>query len=292
MDLNSLRLFVEAAQAGSLSEAARRTGVPLPTLSRRVRALEDELGTRLLDRSTRGLQLTHAGARLFADADPALVLLSQAEQRLHDAGGVSGTLRISVPPHFEPLWPILEDFRDRFPHVRFDVFVTDRRVDLVADGIDVVIRVGEGGHESYVGRTLARYRHKLVAAPSLVAGVLLGSPEDLLQFDCACWRGSGAPAWRLGEETVRLDPILTTNDYQHLLQLAVRGRAVTEAPPFLVHELLRDGHLVEVLPHLPLPRQAVRVLVTDTRLLSPLVRQFLDVVAKAAPGALDPPLRD
>ncbi len=183
---------------------------------------------------------------------------------------------------------MLQAFRDRFTQVRFDVFVTDRRVDLVADGVDVTIRVGEGGHGGYRGRTVARYRHRLVAAPSTMEAVTLDRPEDLLLLGCACWRSAGAPTWQLGDTTLQLDPILTTNDYQHLLHLAASGRVVTEAPPFLVHPLLESGALVEVLPDHPLPSQAVRALVADTRLLSPLVRQFLDFTAEAAPALLDP----
>lgn len=288
MDLNSVRLFVAAAQAGSLSEAARRTGVPLPTLSRRMRSLEDELGARLLERSTRGLTLTDAGARLLESADPALALLAQAEQRLHDTAGVSGRLRVSLPPHFEPLWHAFQEFGQRHARVRFDIFVTDRRVDLVADGVDVAIRVGDGGHSSYVGRTLARYRHRLVAAPALLEGVVVERPEDLIRLDCACWRSAVSPSWLLGDTTLSVDPLVSTNDYQHLLHLAVGGRVVTELPPFIAHGPLARGQLVEVLPGYPLPLQSVRALVADTRLLSPLVRQFLDFVAATSSRALDP----
>jgi len=175
MDLNALELFVAAAEAGSLSAAARRTRVPLPTLSRRVRKLEDDLGVRLLERGPHGLALTPAGTQLLAEATPALATLSQAEQRLYDSSGVAGTLRVSIPPHFEPMQFVFSEFCRRYPAVRLDVFVTDRRVDLVADGIDVVVRVGEGGYSSYVGRTLARYRHRVVGAPSLLPWPLRSS---------------------------------------------------------------------------------------------------------------------
>ncbi len=288
MDLNAVRLFVEAARAGSLSEAARRTRVPLPTLSRRVRSLEDELGARLLERSANGLSLTEAGRRLFADVEPALARLTHAEEALHGALGVSGTLRVSLPPHFEPLWSVLRSFRERHPAVRFDVFVTDRRVDLVADGVDVAIRVGDGGHSSYVGRTLATYRHRLVAAPVLLERIAITRPADLLRVDCACWRTTAAPSWRLGSTTLALEPVLATNDYQHLLHLAATGQVVTEVPPFLARDALERGELIEVLPDFPMPRQTARALVADARLLSPLVRSFLDFVAEEGPPALDP----
>lgn len=287
MDVNALELFVAAASAGSLSQAARRTGVPLPTLSRRVRALEDDLGVRLLERGPQGLALTAAGAQLLADIGPALATLAQAAQRLSDSSGVAGTLRVSVPPHFAPIRSVFAEFGRRHPAVRFDVFVADRRIDLVADGVDVALRVGEGGHRSYVGRTLTRYRHRLVAAPSLLRGFRVEGPADLRALPCACWRTGGPAAWTLADERIDLDPVLVTNDYDHLLHLAISGQVVTEVPPFMARDPLRDGRLIDVLPGLPLPLQAVRLLVVDTRALSPLVRRFLDFAAGAVAEALD-----
>lgn len=287
MDLNALQLFVAAASSGSLSQAARRMGVPLPTLSRRVRALEDELGVRLLERGARGLALTRAGTQLLSDAAPALVTLAQARQRLSDASGVAGTLRVSIPPHFQPIRPVFAEFGRRYPAVRFDVFVADRRVDLIADGIDVVLRVGEGGHRSYVGPTLTRYRHRVVAAPSLLRRARIERPADLRGLPCACFRTGGPSEWTLSDERIDLDPVLVTNDYEHLLYLALGGHAVTEVPPFMAREPIREKRLVEVLPDFPLPLLTIRLLVADTRALSPLVRQFLDFAAAAIPEALE-----
>jgi len=110
--------------------------------------LEDDLGVRLLERGPNGLALTPAGTQLLAEATPALTTLSQAEQRLYDSSGVAGMLRVSIPPHFEPKKPVFSEFCRRYP----------------------VVRVGEGGYSSYVGRTLARYRHRVVSAPSLLRG--------------------------------------------------------------------------------------------------------------------------
>ncbi len=146
--------------------------------------------------------------------------------------------------------------------------------------------VGDGGHSGYVGRTLARYRHRLVAAPQYIQGVVLESPEDVRRVACACWR-TASPSWQLGDTTVPLEPLVSTNDYRHLLHLAVAGRAITEVPPFLAWDMLAAGRLVEVLPDHPLPPQTVRALVVETRLLPPLVRQFLDFAAEAVPAALD-----
>ncbi len=286
MDLNDLRLFVAAARGGSLSEAARRSGVPLPTLSRRVRALEDDLGVRLLERGPRGLGLTAAGTQLLADASDGLEILLQAEQRVHDSSGVAGELRVSVPPDFDPAWKVFSEFGRVHPAVRFDIFVADRRVDLVADGVDVAIRVGGGGFASYLGRTLARYRHQVVASPGFLERHPVDAPDDLREVPIACWRTAGQVSWTLGDADVQLTPWLSTNDYRHLLSLAQSGAAVTELPPFLAQGPLEAGRLVPVLPAHPMPVQHVRALVVDKRSMSPLVRAFLDFIAVEMPGAL------
>ncbi len=287
MDLNAVRVVVIAAEAGSLSEAARRSGIPLPTLSRQVRKLEDGLGVRLLDRSPQGLTLTPAGARLVTDAAPALELLAQAEQRLYDESGVSGTLRISLPPHLQPLWELFSAFGRRYPAVTFDLFVTDRRVDLVADGIDIAIRVGESGSSVYVGRTLTRYRHLVVASPSFLNKHAIVTPQDLLSAPCASWRSGGPSVWQLGDSTIRFEPLLVTNDYLHLLHRALSGDVVTELPPFLARRAVREGLLVSILPDYPLPERPMRALVAERRWMPPLVRQFLDYTSEHVVRALE-----
>ena len=286
MDLNALRLFVAAARAGSLSEGARRARVPLPTLSRRVRGLEAELGMRLVERGPRGLALTPAGIRLMADAEPALASLSQAEERLQSEDGVAGILRVSIPPNFEPLWTVLSQFGRHYPAVRFDVFVTDRRVDLVADGIDVAIRIGEEGFSSYVARSLSRYRHQLVASPKLLEHHTIEVPEDLQSVPCVCWRSAGQPVWPLGDRELVIEPLLASNDYSHLLHLAISGTAVTEVPPFLARHPVAEKVLVPILVDYPMPERQVRALVVEKRAMSPLVRQFLDFAAEQVQNAL------
>jgi len=286
MDLNALQLLVEAAAAGSLSETARRTGIPLPTVSRQLRKLEDELERRLLERGPKGLALTPSGEQLVVDAEPALANLKQAEQRLRDVTGVAGRLRLSMPPHLEPLWEVFRAFGRKHPEVTYEIFVTDRRVDLVADGVDVALRVGEPGSSTYVGRTLARYRHRLVASKSFMAEHVLREPADLRNVPCASWRTGGGTVWKLGETNVRVEPVLVTNDYQHLLRLAQAGDVVTEVPPFLADSLLTAGELLEPLPEHPLPEVPMRALIVERRSLSPLIRQFLEFASVNVPRAL------
>lgn len=277
IDLTGTGVRVTNVRAGFVrTRMVATTTHPMPGLME-----PDEAAERILE----GLERAPAEI-VFPRWLAALATLSQAEQRLYDASGVAGTLRVSIPPHFDPMWSVFAEFARRYPEVRLDVFVTDRRVDLVADGIDVALRVGEGGHGSHVGRTLTRYRHRVVAAPSLVEGVELQRPTDLRNLTCACWRTGGAPSWTLGGARLKLDPVLVTNDYEHLLQMALSGQAITEVPPFMASAPLQDGQLIEVLPDHPMPLQTIRALVVETRALSPLIRQFLDFAANAVPDAL------
>ena len=286
MDLNALALFVESARAGSLSEAARRTGIALPTLSRKIRKLEETLGMRLFERGATGLVVTPMGTRLLAESEHAVATLQQAECSVRSDLGIAGILRLSIPPHLKPVWPILSEFSARFPDVQFDVFVTNRRVDLVAEGIDIALRIGEGGSTSYVGRALMKYRHLVVAAPTLLQKVQINEPKDLASAPCVCWRSGTRSAWTLGGLVVSLEPLLVTNDYEHLLNLALQGIGVTEIPPFMAKEAIEQGKLVEVLPSFPLPHSTMRLLVVETRAMSPLIREFLDFANKAFADAL------
>lgn len=172
MDLNAAQMFVAVAQAGSLSAAATRLGIPLPTLSRRIRELERELKIQLLERSARGTRLTDAGTRLFEHASRGIEALAEAEEAVRsDQTRLRGRLRLSLPAGFEPWWELLGAFQRQYPDIQVNVYTTDRRVDLVQDGIDVALRVGAIVHEAMVAKRLLTYRHVLVAAPDLLKRV-------------------------------------------------------------------------------------------------------------------------
>ena len=123
MDLNAIRMFVAVVQAGSLSAAATRLGMPLPTLSRRVRDLERQLKVQLLERSARGAKLTDAGTRLYEHAGRGIEALLEAEQAVaSDQAHLKGRLRLSLPQTFEPWWDLLAAFQRRFPDIRVHVY--------------------------------------------------------------------------------------------------------------------------------------------------------------------------
>ena len=280
MDLNATEMFVHVVQAGSLSAAADRAGVPLPTLSRRIRALERELNVQLLERSARGTKLTDAGTRLYEHASRGIEVLAEAEQAvMSDEAGLKGRLRLSLPPAFAPWWALLGAFQAQYPDIRVSVYTTERQIDLVQDGIDVALRVGSIIHEAMVARRLLAYRHVLVAAPTLLERFgTPKSPNDLHRFPCAAWCPdvSSRRLWKLGDQDFEPKAVLTSNDYLQLRACTTAGDVVTELPPFLAADGLANGSLRTLLTQYPLPEQVINLLYPSHRHPSSLVRAYLD----------------
>lgn len=289
MDLQAAQMFVAVVRAGSLSAAALQTRVPLATLSRNLRQLESDLGVQLLERSARGSRLTEAGSRLYEHASRGIDALREGELAVASRPHVlRGRLRLSIPPSFEPWWELLAAFQRENPDIQVVVYTTERAVDLSLEGIDVALRIGPVVHESLVARRVLRYRHVLVASPALLERFSLPTtPEAVLALPTAIWvrdANSHRP-WRLGERDLEPTPLLAVNDYLHLRQRALRGDVVTELPPFLAAEALRDGRLLALLPEHPFPEQEVNLLYQHPQ-PSRVVRAYLDHCQRAAAGYL------
>jgi DNA-binding transcriptional LysR family regulator len=287
MDLNATRMFVAVVQTGSLSAAATRLDIPLPTLSRRIRDLERQLKVQLLVRSVRGTKLTDAGTRFYEHASQGIEALLEGEYAIaNDQAHVKGRLRLSLPHTFEPWWDLLAAFQRAYPNIQIRVYSTERRLDLVEDGIDVALRVGDIVHESMVTQQVLTYRHVLVASPKLIERLSKpDEPDALRHFPCGMWAsGIDLPSrWQLGEQKVEPGAVLFVNDYRHLCSRALDGDIVTELPPFLAAPLIREKRLVPLLPQYPLPEQAVNLLYPRHRHRSTIVRAYLDFCLEYLP---------
>ncbi|MFK5913975.1 MAG: LysR substrate-binding domain-containing protein [Woeseiaceae bacterium] len=291
MDLNSIELFVRVVQQGSFSAASRHTGVPVATVSRRVSELERSLDVRLLERSTRQLRLTGAGSTLYEyvsrglqEMDAGALALQNRESELR------GTLRLSMPPNFSPWWDLLRDFQEKFPHIELDIYATERKIDLIEDGIDVSLRIGDVIHLSAVARKLMDYRHVMVATPQFIQSFgQPKSPQDLLNYPIAVWgKKEDLIDWVLNGEKVSIKPTVSVNDYLHLRYLALQNIYITELPPFVARDLIAQKRLVQILPDYKLPQYSVSLLYQSRHQLSRIARVYIDFCKSNAESYLLP----
>ena len=255
-DLNAMVLFARVLQHGSFSEAARRTGTPVSTLSRKVSALERQLGVRLLERTTRAVNPTDSGREYYGYCEQILDALLGAQAALEKRQvEVTGTLRLAAPPSLSDvlLIPLIDGFLRRYSKVAVKVLVTDQHLDLVQDEVDISLRVGPQPASSLVLRRLLRYRHILVAAPAYVAGAeAIDEPADLTRHRLLGFtKWFGETTWELsnGSRTERVPARLSLgiNDYAGVIRAAVAGMGVAEIPSIMCQRELSQGHLVSVL---------------------------------------------
>jgi DNA-binding transcriptional LysR family regulator len=292
-DLNSLVVFAKVVQAGSFSEAARRLKMPVSTVSRRIAELEDELGVRLLERSTRSLSVTELGVEVLQHAVRSAELSEAVESivsnRLSD---VSGTLRLSAPPSISDtlLTPLVTAFQASYPNVHVQVLVTDRFVDHIAEGVDLVFRLGALRDSSLVARPILTYRHQLVASPSYLQGCKPPKkPRDLLNHRLLSFSHWKPDSWTFvhksgkDKETVAFQPFLAMNDYAGLAPALLAGGGIGELPPVVQPELIRGGRLVEVMPDWHFRTFDLSLVHLGNRHISKSCRLFKEFAAQMAP---------
>lgn len=289
-DLNAMALFARVAEHKSFSEASRRAGVPVSTVSRKVAKLERDLGVRLLERSTRRLRLTEIGEEFHRYCARAMEELEAGTSMIGERRAeVSGLLRLSVPPSLERclIVPLIAGFQARYPKARLRIWVTHRKLNLIEDGVDLAFRVDELRDEALISRRLLTYRHVLLAAPGYLAKA--GSPNDPDDLDdhrliaFADWFAE--PRWRLIRngrlKTRAVQGTLQMNDYNAVAAAAEAGLGIAELPSFMAAPALEAGRLIEVLPDWAFtpfsgPEVVLSAVFPGARNLSRLVRLFLD----------------
>jgi DNA-binding transcriptional LysR family regulator len=293
-DLNSLAVFAKVVKAGSFSEAARQLRMPISTVSRRIAELEDQLGVRLLERSTRNLRLTELGAEVLEHAIRSAELSEAVESivsnRLSD---VSGTLRLSAMPSISDtlLTPLVTAFQASYPNVRIQILVTERLVDLIADGVDLAFRLGALKDSSLVARKILTYRHRLVASPSyLKTRKGPTNPVDLQDhrlLTFSHWKPENSWTFIHGggkdKETVTFKPHFSMNDYAGLAPALVAGAGIGDLPPVVQPKLIKDGHLVEVMPEWRFRTYDLSLVHVGNRHLSKPSRLFKDLAVQMSP---------
>ena len=293
-DLASLEAFVRVAETRSFSGAARVLDLTPSAVSKQVGRLEDRLGVRLFNRTTRRVRLTDLGQAFYERAARILGDLAEAERAVIELHGTpSGKLAVSLPLAFgrRHVMPHLPAFLDAHPQVRLDLSFSDRFVDLVEDGIDVALRIGELADSSLIARRLAPNRRVVCAAPAYVARhAPPRRPADLVDHNCLVytyramrneWRFHGPDG---AAESVRVTGNLETNDPEALYMALCDGVGAALLPLWLVGVDLKAGTLVRLMPGYHAPDSAIHALYPPGRHLSPKVRAFVDFLAARIGG--------
>lgn len=287
--LGSLRAFVRIAETGSLSAAARDLGLSKSVVSKKLAALEDRLGARLVNRTTRRLSLTEVGAAFLDRSQRILADLEEAEQAVGRLSAEPrGVLRVNAPMSFGILHvaPALGDFMGRYPDLAVHLDLADRRVDLVDEGYDLAVRVGDLPDSSLVARRLAPVRQAVCASPAYWDRRGRPShPRDLKGHDGLIYTYLPSPNdWRFREGgrvfTVRVEGRLAANNGDALRRAALAGLGVFKTPTFIVGDDLRAGRLEAVLADFADDDLAVHAIYPHRRHLSAKVRAFVEFLGE------------
>ena len=256
LDLEDLQTFVEVADAGGVSPAARRLGVSKSIVSRRLVRLEAELGIQLLARTTRGAALTEAGVTFRDHAARVCAEIDIARETILPAGDLRGRLRVAAPLSFGPthLAPVLAQLARRHPRLQVHASYSDRFVDIVGEGFDCAIRVGHLSDSNLIARRIGPIHGKLVASPAYVREH--GAPEtpdQLLAHQCLA---QGTETWNFidGDETIAVHPQgrFKADNGTALAAAAVAGLGIAALPNFLTEKELASGALVALMISYPL----------------------------------------
>ncbi|SDY36368.1 DNA-binding transcriptional regulator, LysR family [Collimonas sp. OK242] len=285
----AMKVFVKVTETGSLSGAARSLNLSNPSVTRHIADLEQYLGARLLNRSTRRLSLTDTGSAYLERCQQLLADLEQATLAagMH-AANPSGVLRINAPVSFSVnhLGLLLPLYAQRYPNVELDVTLSDRIVDLVEEGFDLAIRIGRLQNSSLVMRKLAPAHVLTCAAPAYLAQHGIPQhPADLARHTCLTYAYTLPDnEWRLQRggkiHTVRISGGLHCNNGDLLLAAAVAGMGVIRQPTFIIGDAIRDGRLVPILTDYHGDALAIHAVYPSRQHLSAKVRTFVDFLVQ------------
>jgi DNA-binding transcriptional LysR family regulator len=257
MDLEELRTFVDVADAGGVSPAARRLGVSKSIVSRRLFRLEAELGIQLLARTTRGAALTEAGVTFREHAARVCAEIDVARETIVPAGELRGRLRIAAPLSLGPthLAPVFAEMARRHPLLHLHASYSDRFVDIVGEGFDCAIRVGYLGDSNLIARRVGPVHGKLVASPDYIREH--GAPEtpDELLTHQALMQGTETWQFVDGDKTISIHPQgrFKADNGTALAAAAVAGIGIAWLPDHLIKDCLDSGTLVQVMTRYPVP---------------------------------------
>jgi DNA-binding transcriptional LysR family regulator len=287
-NLDDLLIFTRVVKEGSMAAAGRGLGFSSAVVSKRIQRLEDDVGVRLIHRSTRKLSLTDEGAlfhdycvRILAELEEAETLISQGSRQ------PSGTLRVTVPAAFgrQHIAPLVPEFLGRYPNVRLALHLSDQHVDLIEEGYDLAVRIGELRDSNLVVSPLGIDKRVLVASPGYIARHGQPTcPEELHAHNALLFANpTPMDAWNFIDpqgkaHAVRVQGNFETNNCDALREAILAGLGIALRPAWDVWRDLRQGGMVALLPDYTHPSFPIQALYPSRRHLSQKVRLFIDML--------------
>ena len=290
----NLEAFIAVVEAGSFTAAAERLGIAKSAVSRRVSALEERLGVQLLRRTTRRLSLTETGksyyehsARILADLDEAEAAVAQ------EHGELRGNLRVALPLSFgaRHMHGPIAEFSRRHPRVSFDLDLNDRRIDLIAEGVDLAVRIGRLADSTLIARRLFEARTVVCASPAyLERRGVPQTPDELAEHDCMVYSNLPDPTkWVCTDSdgvrhSIDVPVRMAASSGDFLCAAAREGLGLVLQPTFIAGESISRGELQPVLTDYQWPVTPAYAIYPPTRHLSYRVREFIDFLAERFAG--------
>ncbi len=291
--LEAMHLFVRVAELGSFSAVAQQLGVARSVVTRQIAALETHLGVKLMARSTRRLALTSGGTAYLEKCRVILNLVEAAETGVAEERLTPrGNIRISLPLSYgmKRLAPILLDFSERYPEVSLDMDYSDRRVNLIEEGIDLSIRITRRLESGDVARKIGTSRLLVVAAPEYLSRH--GQPEkpaELANHVCLGYTNAGSSQlWQFmvdGQlESFHIRSRLNANNGDVLTEATAQGLGISCQPDFIADSFLSSGRIVEILAEYPIPELGIYAILPSNRHVPHRVRVLMDTLAERLAG--------
>lgn len=285
-NITDIAVFVQVVESGSFTTAAERLGLSRSVVSKYITRLEDRLGARLMNRTTRRLSLTEAGQTFFTRSQRGLQEIEAAQAEVSHLQEIPrGKLRINAPMSFGILHiaPGLPEFAAQYPELSVDMNLDDRQVDLIEEGFDLAIRIAELPDSSLVARRLGPCRHVVCASPAYVKQHgTPQTPDDLRKHNAITFRYQDSPnEWRFLTPGGRYASVPVTGSIQMNNSLAIReavlnGAGITLTPSFIVGEDIKTGRLTQLLPDHRAQEISIYAIYPERRHLLPKVQAFID----------------
>jgi len=287
--LEDVQVFIRIVEAGGIGKAADQLDMAKSAVSRRLTELENRLATKLIQRTTRTLNLTEAGQVYYQSAIKVVDAFETLNHSVHASDQtLTGTLRIALPLSFglTHLSPLLDEFARRHPQLTLKLDFSDREVDMIEEGIDLAFRIGELKETAIQARKIVPIRFLVCASPDyLKQAGLPKTPQDLKQHKILQYSADHNQDWRFVDNkgvnhSVALESQLFANNGDFLMQMAIAGHGVLFSPTFIIWQAITSGQLKPILTDYQTPELNAYVIYPQTRFLSQKARVFIDFLVE------------